>query len=368
MNGSVAGYLALTDDQVRVLQAVADDAGDVRRDRARAVLWRWRGRTFREIADLLSVSSGTVRNWVGRFRAGGVDGLYRTAHPGKPRQIADQVRARILAISRTSPPASTGLSHWSSRELARYLARAEGIGVSHVFVADLWREHGLRPHRHGTFKLSRDPRFAEKVADVVALYLHPPAGAVVLSVDEKSQVPALDRTQPLLPMTFDKTEKRTHDYRRHGTTTLFGALNVATGHVTGRCLDRHTATDFLSFLDDVVAEYPNQELHVILDNFSTHSTDDVRRWLSAHPRVTFHFTPVGASWLNQIEIWFGIITRQAIRRGTFSSLKALIRTITDYITTWNHDCKPFTWRATADDILARVRLVESEVRKLHTIS
>lgn len=248
--------------------------------------------------------------------------------------------------------------------MAKYLKRHEGIEVSHVFVADLWREHGLKPGRQDTFKLSKDPRFAEKVADIVGLYLQPPAGAVVLCVDEKSGVQALDRTQPLLPMTFDKTEKRTHDYVRHGTTNLFGALDVATGQVATECYPRRGSEEFLTFMKTVAARYAGRELHVVVDNLGTHFTPDVRAWLAVNPNITFHRTPVGASWLNQIEIWFGIITRQAIRRGTFSSVKQLITSIKNYTANWNNDPKPFTWTADVDTILSKVRWVESEVYKL----
>ena len=248
--------------------------------------------------------------------------------------------------------------------MAKYLKRHEGIEVSHVFVADLWREHRLKPHRQDTFKLSRDPYFAEKVADIVGLYLAPPAAAAVLCVDEKSGVQALDRTQPLLPMTFDKTEKRTHDYVRHGTVNLFGALDVATGEVTGECYPRRGSEEFLAFMKTVAAKYVDRELHVVVDSLGTHFTAEVRDWLVDNPDITLHRTLVGASWMNQIEIWFGLITRQAIRRGTFSSVKQLVTTIKNYIANWNADCKPFAWTADADTILAKVRWIESEVHKL----
>jgi transposase len=239
-----------------------------------------------------------------------------------------------------------------------------GISVSHNFVAALWRAHDLQPHRQGTFKLSTDPDFEEKVIDVVGLDLDPPMDAVVLSIDEKTQVQALDRTQPLLPMTFSKTEKRTHDCTRHGTTNLFAALNTATGEVLGRCFQRRRTKEFLKFMDQVVAKHEDRQIHVVLDNLSTHSGSDVDKWLAKHPNVTFHFTPTGSSWLNQVEIWFGIITKQAIRRGTFTSLRHLINTINTYITHWNHDTKPFTWTATSDEIIAKVRMLHQDFKKL----
>ena len=305
-----------------------------------------------------------MRTWLARYQRAGAEGLRNIPHPGKRRQVSAEVCSRIIAVTRGTPPARTGLSHWSSRELAKYLKQHEGIEVSHDFIAQLWREHGLKPHRVDTFKLSTDPEFAAKVADIVGLYLDPPSSAVVLCVDEKSGIQALDRTQPLLPMTFDKTEKRTHDYVRHGTVNLFAAFNVMTGDVTGECHPKRGSEEFLAFMRKVAEQYADREVHVVIDNLSTHFTPEVQAWLVDNPNITFHRTPVGASWLNQVETWFGLITRQAIRRGTFSSVKQLIKAITNYITNWNAACKPFAWTATADEILAKVKWVESEVRKL----
>jgi transposase len=263
-----------------------------------------------------------------------------------------------------SPLAETGLSHWSSREMATFIKRTEKVYVSHHYVANLWREAGLRPHRLGTFKISKDPAFAAKVADVVGLYLQPPGGAIVLSIDEKTQVQALDRTQPLLPIEFDASEKRTHDYIRHGTTNLFAALNVGTGEVFGQCKPTRDGADFLAFLKSAVKPHNGKDIHVVLDNLSTHTTPEVVAWLQRNPHVRFHFTPIGSSWINQIEIWFGIITRQSIRRGTFSSVTVLIKQIRDYIDHWNTEPAPFTWTATADEILAKVELVQTSIKKL----
>jgi transposase len=248
--------------------------------------------------------------------------------------------------------------------MAEYLKRAEGICVSHNFIAQLWRECDLQPHRQGTFKLSNDPDFEAKVIDVVGLYLDPPVGAVVLSIDEKTQAQALDRTQPVLPINFAKTEKRTHDYVRHGTTNLFAALNTTTGEVLGECYSRRRTTEFLKFMDKVVARFAGRETHVVLDNLSTHSGGDIDVWLAKHPHVTFHYTPTGSSWLNQVEIWFNIITRQAIRRGTFTSLRVLINAINSYIKNWNQDAKPFVWTATPRDITVTVKLLHRDFRKL----
>jgi transposase len=332
-------------------------------DRARMVLWRADGRSAADIAGALGTTKQTVYRWLERYERLGADGLTDRVPTGRPRQVPESVRSRIVALTRTSPPAETGLSHWSSREMARYLKR-EGIDVSHNFIAQVWREHDLKPHRQGTFKLSADPDFAEKVVDVVGLYLDPPAGAVVLSVDEKTQIQALDRTQPVLPISFGATERRTHDYVRHGTTNLFAALDVATGRVTGTCRPTRSTKDFLAFMDQVVGEYPERELHVIVDNLSTHSGEDVDRWLARHPRVTFHHTPVGSSWLNQIEIWFGMLTAQAIRRGTFGSVRVLIDTINNYITAWNEHAKPFRWTATPNEIITKVKMLHRDFKKL----
>lgn len=332
--------------------------------RARIVLWYAEGRQKKDIAVLAGVSRPTVDLWLARYAAEGAAGLL-ARQPGGPReQVPARIRARVLALTRMTPASGTGLSHWSSREMARYVTRTEGISVSHHWVAKLWREHGLKPHRLGTFKVSRDPQFAQKVTDIVGLYLDPPGAAVVLCLDEKTQIQALDRTQPLLPITFDATEQRTHDYVRHGTTNLFAAFNVATGEVVGECRPSRDGANFLAFLKKTVAPHGTREIQVVLDNLSTHTTPDVMAWLTRHPNVSFHFTPKGSSWINQIETWFSIITRQAIRRGTFSSVQVLIRAIRDYIAVWNTDPRPFEWTATADEILAKVQLVQTNIKKL----
>ena len=333
--------------------------------RARIVLWRAEGWLKKDVALRAGVSRPTVDAVLERFAADGVAGLLdQPVRVVRLDRVPAQVRARILAVTRCSPPRETGLSHWSSRELSGFLKRTENISVSHNYIARLWREHGLKPWRVGTFKLSRDPAFAEKVADIVGLYLEPPGGAVVLSIDEKTQVQALDRTQPTLPLDCGKVEKKTHDYIRHGTTNLFAALNVVTGEVYGECCPTRNGQDFLNFLKKAVRPHAGKEIRIVLDNLSTHTTPDVLAWLEKNPNVTFHFTPVGSSWLNQIETWFGIITRQAIRRGTFTSVRALIAQIVDYINSWNANPRPFTWIATADEILAKVKVVEANVRKL----
>lgn len=332
--------------------------------RARMVLWWFEGRKKVEIASLAGVSRPTVDLWLARFDADGVGGLLDRHHGAPREQVPVAIRGRILALTRVSPPAETGLSHWSSREMAAFIKRTEKVYVSHHYVAKLWREAGLRPHRQGTFKVSKDPAFAAKVADVVGLYLQPPGGAIVLSIDEKTQVQALDRTQPLLPIEFDASEKRTHDYIRHGTTNLFAALNVGTGEVFGGCKPTRDGADFLAFLKSAVKPHDGKDIHVVLDNLSSHTTPEVVAGLQRNPHVRFHVTPIGSSWINQIEIWFGIITRQSIRRGTFSSVTVLIKQIRDYIDHWNSDPAPFIWTATADEILAKVELVQTSIKKL----
>jgi transposase len=356
----------VTDEQAGELRAVVNsrDVSAVIATRARIVLWMAEGRRRRDVAELAGVSLPTVDRWVERYETDGLGGLEGDKRGAPREQVPARVAARILALTRTTPASETGLSHWSSREMAAYIKRTEGVSVSWHYVATLWRENNLKPHRQGTFKLSRDPRFADKVLDVVGLYLDPPAGAVVLSFDEKTQVQALDRTQPLLPVDFGLTEKRTHDHKRHGTTNLFAALNVGTGQVLAGCYPRRSGADFLAFIKKAVKPHAGKPIHVVLDNLSTHDTPDVQAWLTRNPNVTFHFTPVGSSWINQIETWFGIITKQAIRRGTFTSVNALIHRIRRYVEHWNTDAKPFTWTATADETLAKVRWVQTNVKQL----
>ena len=311
--------------------------------RAQIVLWRADGFSVGDLVKMSGASKPTVYKWLDRYERFGVDGLTDLPRSGRPPEVSDSVRSRIVALTRCTPPAETGLSHWSSREMATYLKRTEGISVSHNFIAQVWRDHDLQPQRQGTFKLSNDPDF---------------------EANEKTQVQALDRTQPVLPIDFAKTEKRTHDYVRHGTTNLFAALDTVTGEVLGECYARRRTEEFLKFMDTVVKRYPDREIHIVLDNLSTHSGDDVDAWLAKHSGVTFHFTPTGSSWLNQVEIWFNIITRQAIRRGTFTSLRVLIKTIKAYIENWNRDAKPFTWTATPGEIIASVRILHRDFKKL----
>jgi transposase len=297
-----AGAVELTTSAEADLRALVNSRDVPARiaTRARIVLWRAEGRQKREVAALAGVSRPTVDLWLARYAGEGVAGLDDRSHAAPREQVSGAIRGRILAATRTSPPAETGLSHWSSRAMAAYIRRTEGVYVSHHNVAKLWRVNGLRPGRQGTFKVSKDPEFAGKVADIVGLYLDPPGGAVVLSIDEKTQIQALDRTQPVLPIAFGASEKRTHDYVRHDTTNLFAALNVATGEVYGQCKPTRNGADFLAFLKQAVRPHQGNEIHVVLDNLSTHTTPQVEAWLTRNPQVTFHFTPVGSSWINQI--------------------------------------------------------------------
>ena len=313
--------------------------------RARIVLRAAEGTPNRTIAAELSVSPMTVLLWRTKYERDGLPGLVDEPRPGRPPTYSREARDRVIALTLEPPPAGT--THWSVRRLAHR------VGMSETTVWRIWRSAGLKPHRTETFKWSTDPDLVPKVRDVVGLYLAPPERAIVLSVDEKTQIQALDRTQPMLPLRPGQVERHTHDYKRNGTTSLFAALNVATGEVTQEARARHTGADFLAFLRRLERVYPDTELHVILDNVSTHKTPAVRAWLERHPRITFHFTPTSASWLNQIETWFGILSRQAIRRGSFSSVRELIAMIDAFTRQWNDGSSPFTWVKTADEILAK---------------
>jgi transposase len=255
----------------------------------------------------------------------------------------------IVLATLEPPPKRLGVTHWSSRLLAAEL------GLSNVKVADVWREWGLQPWRAESFKFSTDPALEAKVRDVTGLYLNPPDKAVVLCVDEKPQTQALERKAPVLPLSPGVPEKRSHDYIRHGTTSLFAALEAATGKVTSACYPQHRHEEFLTFLKQVAKAYPRRKLHLVCDNYGTHTHPDVQAWLARHPRITLHFTPTSGSWLNLVEVFFSIITRQAIRRGSFTSVPDLIAAIETFIAGWNDRCHPFTWTKTADEILPKCR-------------
>ena len=313
--------------------------------RAEIVLLASEGLPNETIAKRLGTSKPTVLLWRRRFREGGLEGLEEAEGRGRP-AIYDQALAERVVTLTMSPPPS-GFTHWSSRQVAAEL------GISSTTVLRIWREHKLQPHRTRSFKFSTDPKLAEKVTDIVGLYLHPPEKALVLCVDEKSQIQALDRTQPLLPLRPGQVERRTHDYKRHGTTTLFAALDIATGEVTGHCTLRHRHQEFLRFLRLLDRTYPQQELHLVLDNYATHKHPNVRRWLARHHRFHLHFTPTSASWMNQVKTWFSLLHRQALRRGVFRSLGSLVTAIHAFLEAWNDNRRPFAWVKTADQILAK---------------
>ena len=315
--------------------------------RARVVLECAAGKANRTVARELRVNEDTVGKWRQRFLAQRVDGLLDEPRPGAPRTVSDaQVEQVVMLTLERTPREAT---HWSTR------AMAARCGLSQSTVARIWRAFGLQPHRTESFKLSKDPLFIEKVRDIVGLYLDPPDRALVLCVDEKSQIQALDRTQPLLPMRPGQVERRTHDYVRHGTTSLFAALDVKTGEVIGRCQRRHRAAEFRKFLNTIDAAVPRDlDVHLVVDNYATHKTPLIRRWLAKRPRYHMHFTPTGGSWLNQVERWFALLTQRQLRRGVHRSTRALEAAITQYIALVNEHPKPFVWTKSADEILASV--------------
>jgi transposase len=310
--------------------------------RARIVLLAADGVANYVIAGRVGVTRPTVNLWRSRYAENGLAGLVGEKRPGRPRQVD---RVAIIAATLTPPPQSLGVTHWSSRLLAPRL------GVDHATVAAVWKEYGVKPWKAETFKFSTDPELVAKVTDIIGLYLSPPENAIVLCVDEKSQLQALDRTQKTLPMQPGHAEQRTSDYVRHGTTTLFAALEIATGQVTGLCRNRHRHQEFLAFLKHLARAYPDRQLHLVMDNYAAHKRVEVREWLAANPRIHVHFTPTSGSWLNLVEVWFGIIERQAIRRGTFGSVRDLMIKIRAFITGWNARKHPLIWTKTADEVL-----------------
>jgi len=314
--------------------------------RARIVLLAADGVAVKDIVARVGVSKPTVIGWKKRYIAEGLAGLEDRPKPGRRRVVEE---AAVVSATLEPPPERLGVTHWSTRLLGAEL------GISHVWVGKIWRRWGLQPWRAETFKFSTDPQLEAKVRDVVGLYLNPPDKAIVLCVDEKSQVQALDRTAPTLPMRLGLPEKQTHDYIRHGTTTLFAALEIATGRVEQACLPRHRHQEFLAFLKQVAKAYPRRKLHLVVDNYATHNHPAVRAWLARNPRITLHFTPTSGSWLNMVEIFFSIITRQAIRRGSFGSVKELIAAIGTFIDGWNERCHPFVWTKPAEELLDHCR-------------
>jgi transposase len=337
--------LVLTDEERETLERWAR-----RPKSAQALALRCRivlecaSQTNREASRRLGVSEATVSKWRRRFVAQRLDGLHDEPRPGVPRSITDDdVEALIVATLEQTP---TDATRWSTRSMAK------STGMSQSAVSRIWRAFGLKPHLVDSFKLSPDPQFVEKVRDVVGLYLNPPEGALVLCVDEKTQIQALDRTAPVLPLRPGLPERRTHDYVRGGTTNLYAALDIASGQVISDMTERHRAVEFRRFLNLINRTVPEDfEVHVVVDNSSTHKTPEIHRWLLRHPRFTLHFTPTYSSWMNLVERWFAELTNKWLRRGTHRSTKELEESIANWITTWNHDPKPFVWHKSADEIL-----------------
>jgi len=358
-------------NRVRVVVVRDQDRAELRRrarskaeparvaQRARIVLLSEQGFSGPAIAQRVGCSEPTVVLWRKRYATSGIAGLDDAARPGGPVTVLTRdVTEQILADTLSPPPESLraqGVTHWSARRLADWLARHRGIRVSHDRVAEVWKRFSLKPHRSEGFKFSTDPELETKIRDVVGLYLDPPKGAVVVCVDEKSQIQALDRTQPVLPMRPGQIERQTYDYQRNGTTTLFAALEVATGEVVQACKPRHRHQEFLAFLKQVAKAYPRVQLHVVADNYATHKHPKVKAWLAKNPRIHMHFTPTSGSWLNLVECFFSIITRQAIRRGAFTCVADLVAAIEAYIEAWNEDSHPFTWTKPADEILKKLK-------------
>lgn len=315
--------------------------------RAQIVLMAAEGKSNTAIAERVRLTRPTVGIWRQRYLEHGIQGLHDELKPGRPRTVSEEKVALLVRKTLNTKPKDG--THWTVRTIGRE-AR-----LSRATVHRIWTAFGLQPDRQKHFKLSSDPFFVEKVRDIVGLYLSPPENAVVLCVDEKSQIQALDRTQPMLPLGLGYVEGVTHDYVRHGTTTLFAALDIASGDVVAQCKRRHRHQEFLQFLKHVDQHVPEQlEVHLIIDNYATHKHAAVKRWLALHQRWHTHYTPTYASWLNQVEIWFNLITQRAIRRGTFSSVKELITKIDDYVKQYNKHRRPFIWTATADSILAKI--------------
>ena len=331
-------------------------AGPARR--ARIILACAAGQDNKTVARRLHLSPTTVCKWRKRFGAQRLAGLYDEPRPGAPRTITDaQVEAVIVRTLETTP---AGATHWSRRDMAK------AAGLSHVTIGRIWQTFGLKPHRTETFKLSPDPLLIEKVRDIVGLYVHPPDRALVLCVDEKPQIQALERTAPLLPMQPGQVERRSHDYRRHGTASLFAALDVKTGQVIGDIRARHRAREFRAFLDRIEASVPTDlDVHLILDNYSTHKAPTVRRWLAQRPRFHVHFTPTYSSWINQVERWFAGLEAKALRRGSFTNVPMLKAAIIAHIEASNTAGKPFVWTKTADDILAKIARFAQRTLQVH---
>lgn len=348
--GRPMANLTLTEDERSELRGWArrPTTAQAHALRARIILACAEGASNGDVADDLGVTRQTVGKWRQRFLDQRLDGLVDAPRPGAPRTITDEDVERVIATALEQAPKDA--THWSTRSMA------QATGLSQSSVSRIWRAFSLQPHRSETFKLSNDPLFVGKVRDIVGLYMNPPDKALVLCVDEKSQMQALERTQPLLPMRPGVPERRTHDYVRHGTTTLFAALDAKTGKIIGKCYRRHRAAEFLKFLRLIDESVPsNLDVHLILDNYATHKTPQVRRWLARHARFHVHYTPTYASWINLVESWFAVLTNRRLRRGSFTSTRQLEDAVTAYLDAANDTPTPFQWTKSADDIIASVK-------------
>jgi transposase len=341
--------LNLTEEEHDQLQSLAHRARSqsLLARRARLVLACGEGLDNKTVARKVRVSLGMVGKWRSRFLKTRMEGLYDEPRPGAPRKVSDAEVEQVVIQTLESTP--RGQTHWSTRGLAK------ATGLSRMTISRIWQAFGLQPHRSETFKLSPDPLLIEKVRDIVGLYMNPPDHALVLCIDEKSQIQALDRMQPLLPLRPGQAERRTHDYKRHGTTSLFAALDLKTNRVIGQLHRRHRSLEFRQFLDEIEAQAPTQlDVHIIMDNYGTHKTPLIRKWFAKRPRFQVHFTPTYGSWINLVERWFAELTNKRIRRGVFRSVKELEAAIREYIDVNNEDPKPFVWTKTADQILASI--------------
>lgn len=362
MSGLPAAALSVTPAEREMLETLTRSRTAPHQQvlRARVLLMAADGDANIRIAEEVGVTPVTVRAWRRRFSEDGLGGLDKIrAGRGRKPTIGEETIAEIVRLTTTTTP--DGATHWSCRTMAKK------VGVSSATVQRIWSDLGLAPHRVDTFKVSTDPKFEDKLIDVVGLYLNPPEKAIVLCMDEKSQIQALDRTQASLPMTAGRAGTMTHDYKRNGTTTLFAALDVLTGSVIGRCLPRHRHEEFISFLNTIDREVPKGlQVHLILDNYATHKHADVQKWMKRHKRFHFHFTPTSSSWLNQVERWFRDLTDKNLRRGIFGSVPDLIASIESYLNAHNADPKPYAWTATAESILAKVQRARTKLEQVVT--
>lgn len=360
--GRPAAAIELSEDERAELELIASRSRSAWRSafRAKIILGIASGLTGSAVAKKLRTSNQTVGLWRKRFLERRLEGLLDEPRPGRPRKIGDdEIEAVVTKTLETTPK---GATHWSTREMAK------NVGLSHSTIGRVWRAFGLQPHRSKSFKLSPDPLLVPKVRDIVGLYMSPPENAVVLSVDEKSQIQALNRTQPVLPMRIGECEKRTFDYDRHGTLSLFAALDVATGRVIGKCHRKHRSKEFVEFLREIDVSVPAElDVHLIVDNYSTHKTPAVRRFLAKRPRFHIHFTPTYASWINQVERWFGLLTSRQLKRGSHTSVAQLRSAIEEFIAVSNEHPKPFKWVKSADEILGRIARFAQRTNQAHGV-